>query len=283
MQQASTGPVSTRPASTEPASGSLTLSEFIEGGADMSDLGDQPDVPKHLWGFGGAHGGMMLARMAAAVTTPEPMALRSVTGQFLRPVRNGLSISNEHIHAGKTAQAVSIQATSEQRLAINATAVFGATSHEISPRQPPFEQTEGPDAYDRFLIGGDLASFIQQIEIRPVGERRPYQGGDDAQLTAWIRIANDDTPVDVPRLITLFDALAPSYTAVLTDLLVIPTIELTVRPSANIETTCSPWILLSTQTSRASSDGWVTEDLDAWGPDGQYLGSANQLRIVRQP
>ena len=110
---------------------------------------------------------------------------------------------------------------------------------------------------------------------------RPLAGGDKPELTAWIRLTGDDTPIDVPRLITLADALAPSYTAILNELKMLPTIELTVRPGEALTRTSSPWALLHARTTSATADGWVNEEIDLWSPDGGHLGNASQLRVLR--
>jgi hypothetical protein len=77
------------------------------------------------------------------------------------------------------------------------------------------------------------------------------------------------------------DALAPSCSAILSTLVPIPTVELTVRPSENLTRASSPWVLLQAQSRAASADGWIDEEIQAWGLDGAHLGSAQQLRLIR--
>jgi hypothetical protein len=68
---------------------------------------------------------------------------------------------------------------------------------------------------------------------------------------------------------------------VLTDLQLVPTLELTVRPGAGLPQAASPWVLLHARTHSADPGGWIDEHIDAWDVKGVHLGSANQLRIVR--
>jgi hypothetical protein len=119
------------------------------------------------------------------------------------------------------------------------------------------------------------------MQIRPVGPNRPYAGGSEPELTAWIRLVEDDQPPDLLRFVLLLDGLAPSYAVMLTSLALIPTVELTVRPAAALATVTSPWVLLRARTRAAGADGWSDEEIQAWGPDGGYLGSAQQLRMIR--
>lgn len=77
------------------------------------------------------------------------------------------------------------------------------------------------------------------------------------------------------------DALAPSFAAVLAELRMVPTVELSVRPGDGLARASSPWVLLSARTLSATADGWVDERIDGWGVDGAHLGGAQQLRLVR--
>ena len=81
----------------------------------------------------------------------------------------------------------------------------------------------------------------------------------------------------------LADALAPAYSAVLSDLVMVPTVELTARPGVGIASSSSPWVLLRATSDAVAADGWVNERIDAWGPDGTHLGGAHQLRVVVAP
>jgi hypothetical protein len=113
-----------------------------------------------------------------------------------------------------------------------------------------------------------------------VGDARPYAGGDDPELLAWIRFVEDDDPPDVLRLVTLADALAPSYAAVLIEPLVLPTLQLEVRPTAAAGATTSPWVLIRARSTSVTADGWVDERIDLWSPDGRHLAAANQSRLM---
>jgi hypothetical protein len=81
-----------------------------------------------------------------------------------------------------------------------------------------------------FTIPPEIVPFGQHVKVRPVGQARPFTGGPTAELVAWIRLLADDQPPDELRMITLVDALAPSYAAVMTAPGPVPTTEITVRP-----------------------------------------------------
>jgi acyl-CoA thioesterase len=239
------------------------------------------DLPQNLWGFGGLHGGLALAFLTNAMHARVPGArLRGVTGQFHRPLREPFAVDVAVVRSGRTLRSLRATAVARDTAHVSATATFsepvGRPSSDIAlpaPSAPP------PEECEPFFIPTEFVPFGRHTEIRPVGPDRPFAGCDEPELTAWLRFVGDDTPVDTARLVALMDSLAPSYAALLTTPVVIPTIELSVWPAAGVVAASSPWILLRART-RSASEEWIDEQLDAWAPDGTYLGSGHQLRLV---
>jgi hypothetical protein len=236
----------------------------------------------HLKGFGGLHGGLALALVTAAMREHAPgRELISVTGRFNRTIDTHFRIDTALTHAGRSSSTVSGRIESERGLLLDSWAVFAAESGEVSwpAVESPIPEVPEPEECEVFAIPKEFVPIAASMEIRPVGSARPYAGGKEAELVAWVRLLEDDIPPDVLRFIFLMDALAPSYSAVLTTLAFVPTVEITVRPSA--ASASSPWILLRATTRHAGPSGWSSEWIDAWGQDGAHLGSAQQLRMVR--
>lgn len=257
-------------------------------GPTPSELLDIPlegstEIGEHLWGYNGLHGGLALALTAIAMSsTGERSRLRSITGQFLRASRSEIDISARPVHEGRFVQTMTAVLQSGGKPAIHATGTFSVEGEpSYQPRGPQPATSGDPLDYEIYSMPVEFVPILRYIEIRPVGVERPLAGGDKPELTAWIRLTGDDTPIDVPRLITLADALAPSYTAILNELKMLPTIELTVRPGEALTRTSSPWALLHARTTSATADGWVNEEIDLWSPDGGHLGNASQLRVLR--
>jgi len=237
----------------------------------------------HLRGFGGIHGGLALALMTSAMqgqAAGEP--LRSVTARYHRPITGEFRIEVTPIRSGQAARTLAAQATGQNGPSADATGVFGPPQHAKWPPvtpQPP--AAPSPASCAVFPVPPEFARISAYLEIRPVGPNRPYAAGTEPALTAWARLREDELPPGTSRLILLMDALAPSYAAILNALAPIPTVELTVRPSRNLARASSPWVLLHARTRAASADGWIDEEIHAWGPDGAHLGSAQQLRLIR--
>jgi hypothetical protein len=91
----------------------------------------------------------------------------------------------------------------------------------------------------------------------------------------------DDVPSIEERLTILIDSLAPSYTAVLTELRAVPTVEMTIALSAAAAETAFDWVLVLARTTSADACGFVREAIDVWTEKGEHLASCVQLRVVR--
>jgi Thioesterase-like superfamily len=245
--------------------------------------GELIDAGTHLHGFGGFHGGLTLALMTSAMQSAAPgIPLHSVTARFHRPISDEFRLETSRIRDGRSLTTLAARAVTAKGIHVEGQAIFGSlkpaawpTFAPAAPIAPP------PEECELFVIPPEFVAISTYMEIRPVGPSRPYAGGAEPELVAWIRLVEDERPPDALRFVFLMDSLAPSYAAVLSTLALVPTVELTVRPSVNLAKASSPWILLRATTRAASADGWVDEQIDAWGPDGTHLGSAQQLRVVR--
>ena len=262
----------------------LSTHDASEPGALLKKpAGGWIEAESHLQGFGGFHGGLALALLASATQSHVPgLELQSITGRFDRPIESGFTVASSLIRSGRTTAAVSATARSTKGPHIEASAVYGVPGEAAwQPVAPSAPVAPPPQDCEVFAIPPEFVPISTSMEIRPVGPARPYAGGSEPELIAWVRLLEDDDPPDVLRSVFLMDALAPSYTAVLSQLVLVPTVELTVRPAAGLATASSPWILLRARTLAASAGGWIDEQIETWGPDGTHLGTAHQLRVVR--
>jgi acyl-CoA thioesterase len=246
-------------------------------------VGERIRVSQGLSGFGGLHGGLALALLTSAMgDLVDGRLLRSATAQFLRPVRDEVAVRAWVLRHGRVMSATEATAGVGDEVHVHASALWGtgdgtapSTFAPIAPVVPP------PDHCPVFTIPPEIVPFGQHVEVRPVGQARPFTGGPTAELVAWIRLVADDLPPDELRMITLIDALAPSYAAVVTEPSPVPTTEITVRPGVGLRSASSPWVLVRAVTRSASADGWIDEHIDVWGIDGTHLASGLQLRLVR--
>jgi len=237
------------------------------------------------WGFGGLHGGLALSLLTAAMRdTSQGRVLQQVSGRFRRALRTPFTLEVHARSEGKTVSWREADAIEAGHVAISASAVFTAPGQEnvraIAPQMPA---APPPSQCPIFTVPHEFVPFARHTEIRPVGRARPFSGGAEPELVAWLRLVDDDLAPDEIRLIVLMDALAPSYAVVLRTPIPIPTVTLTVTPGSGLAQATSPWVLLRARTNACRRDGWLLERLDAWTPDGVHIGSAEQLRIVLDP
>ncbi|KYG52994.1 hypothetical protein AWI43_24245 [Streptomyces sp. WAC04657] len=241
-------------------------------------------VPEHLRGFGGLHGGLALPLVAGAMGEhAEGRELVSATGRFGRAIDAPFRVETVPGHTGRSSATVSGRIESERGPLLDSRAVFAGKSGGVSwpVVELPAPEVPGPGECETFAVPKEFVPISTSTEIGPVGSARPCAGGAEAELVAWVRLTEDDLPPDALRFVFLVDALAPSYSAVLSTLAPVPTVEITVRPAAGLAAASSPWLLLRATTRQADPSGWSSEWVDAWGRDGTHLGSAQQLRVVR--
>ena len=243
--------------------------------------GARLSLGRSLWTFSGAHGGLVLAMLTAAMRQRAAgRRLRQVTGQFRRPLRGEFELEVIDEGLGKTVTWLSAHAKAKGSAAVSASAVFAEGALELAPFAPAMPPAPPPSQCPLFTVPEDFVPFARRTELRPVGSARPYSGGEQPELVTWLRFVDDDLPPDDERLIVLMDSLAPSYAAVLSALAPIPTVTFSVTPGAGLAWASSPWLLLRARTDVSRGDGWLVERLDAWAPDGAHLGSGEQLRLV---
>lgn len=263
----------------------MTAASSAPLGALLRQAEDGPIVPDpRTHGFGGVHGGLILALLTSAMQRRVPDALlQSASARLHRAVTEKFEVSTALRRSGSIST-LTAEATTDQGPHIDASAVFaGARTVDCPPVTPPAPPAPQPLECEVYQIPPEFVPISIYWQIRPVGPNRPYAGCDEPELTAWVRLVEDDAPPDPHRLVLLMDALAPSYSAVLSDLVLIPTVELTVRPRVTaLAAASSPWVLLHARTLSADTSGWSEEVIDAWDPDGVHLGSAHQLRLFRR-
>ena len=238
-----------------------------------------------LFGFGGLHGGLALAMLTSAMQEQAPeRRLRTVTAQFHKPITVDATVETSTLRAGRTMTTVEGRASTTADVHDTASGIFSPSGPAACPtltQKPP--SAPAPLDCETFTVPPEFVPIAGQTEIRPVGAARPYAGGAEAELTAWVRLVEDDSRPDALRLVFLMDALAPSYAAIMSTLQLVPTVELSVSIDDAAADAVSPWVLLRARTRIAGGSGWSTEELDAWGPDGAHLASGRQTRFTRMP
>jgi len=235
-------------------------------------------------GFGGLHGGLLLAAAARAMaaTLPEPAPLRSVQAEYRGAVAPGAFQALPVLErAGRSVAFTGAELHQGGRVRTIAQAVFGPATpgldYDRSPRAkaPP---VPGPDACRPYLVADGPG--LRTVEFRPAEWVLPLTAErEQAQLQVWVRIAGDETPLDAARALVLLDAPAPGLFATRRTFVPIPTVQLSAQLLPALSVSSSPWALARMQTVHAG-DGYAIDDCELWDAEGRPIALSRQLRRV---
>ncbi|WP_313362911.1 thioesterase family protein [Microbacterium sp.] len=252
------------------------IADVLDGGRDL-DL-------RPFNGFGGLQGGVVAAvalREMRAVATAD-LVPTEITAHLVRPVTEQLEVRADVAHEGRSLSLTTATVTSAGRTAATATAVLSASRRPdvpTDPGRPPV--VDFPlDRAERFAPPPEFVPISTRMELRLATTAVPFSGSPEPRLCAWIRLTERlEDPWE--RLLVLADALPPSFSAVLTEMRMIPTVRTTVRFTPEVATADAEWVLVEATTADASSDGWHTEEIRVWTPEGVPLATSSQLRTIR--
>lgn len=240
-------------------------------------------VGPHWTGFGGAFGGLMVAAAARSMQqlVPDGRALRSIHADLLGAVQPGELVFDPSVdRVGRSVTFASTAGSQAGRDRIVATAVFGDTA--AGPAYGPITRAVRPDAPPVAEVPtwdqGDTPA-LRMIDYKPASATLPLQGGAgaNADFHVWMRVAEDDAPIDAARALALLDAPAPGLYATVTTPFPIPTVEFTAHLLPALESTATPWALARMQTVVAA-EGYSIDDCELWNEEGELIAMARQLR-----
>ncbi len=257
----------------------VSISEFLQAG-------DSAKTSEHngLNGFSGLHGGlavaMLIHKMRALI--PANVDLVAVTSRFIRPLTWPIDVDAFVVRNGTTVTTARASASSAAGISVEATATFGSGVSRDIPTLAPAMPTGivGRSEAPVFVIPPEFVPISQRLEIRAASNELPYSGAAHPVLCGWVRL-KDDVPAGDERIAILVDSLAPSYTALLTELKAVPTVEMSVQLAAGAADSAFDWVLILAETTSADAHGFVRETIDMWSEGGRYLASCTQLRVVR--
>lgn len=254
--------------------------------ADFLDSSERIDTAERtaLNGFNGLHGGlavaMLVRKMRAMVAADRELV--AVTARFIRPLAGPMIVDTDVERNGSALSVVRSTAASDRGTSVEAVATFGTATPRALDTFAPEMPAGIVDRADARPIDFpvEFVPIFARMEIRSATEELPYSGADQPVLCGWVRL-KDYVALNDERLIILVDALAPSYSAVLTELKAVPTVEMSVQLTAGVADVEFDWVLVCARTTLADAWGFVRETIDVWAEGGRHLASCTQLRIVR--
>ncbi|WP_165989139.1 thioesterase family protein [Streptomyces sp. YIM 98790] len=231
----------------------------------------------------GLHGGYLVARLAARAreALPRPLPLRALHANLLGAVREPRAeIGVELLRTGRSVTTARADLTTGGRTAVTATATFGPGG----PGRPwPGRPLPGvPDADSRPAFRGAVVDFADHIDIRPADDRLPLSGGEEPELTAWMRLRTPPADATEAALI-LLDAPPPALYGILREPLAIPTVEFAAHlTDAVADAAPGAWMLTRIRTEHAAA-GWCVDNCTLWTADGTLLATGRQTRRLLLP
>lgn len=235
-------------------------------------------------GPGAPLGGVVMATVLRAMTAElaaADLAPRSVTAHFSRPLVHDLvEIQVETLRRGRRLATVQAHAVQQGRLRCAVLAAFGQPFPTVAAweAEPPAAPSPA-EAAEVDLSTGPAPPHGQHLQFRPVFGPPPLLGGDQALAGGWLEL-RQSRPVDALALCLFADAWWPAAWGRLRELVITPTVELTVHFRQGLGE-LPPGPVLARFTSRVSREGYWDEDGELWSGDRHLLAQSRQLALLR--
>lgn len=241
------------------------------------------------WVVRGPHGGYLMSMILRAMTDlvdDSDRAIRSMTIHFVAPPGEGpMQIEVRVERRGRSLTSVSARAQQEGNVVALALAAFSmpwtGLDHDAAPMPPVPSPDEGMVVP---IEGAFIPPFLGNFDLRAVIGDAPFSGSDRAELGAWMRF-RDPTLVDAPAIACMMDALAPTLFPVATELIVCPTIDMTVHFRARfpMRDAVSDDFYLGRFYTSLARDGFFEENGELWAGDGTLIAQSRQLGLIIKP
>lgn len=269
----------------------LTLSPDPDGGLRADLTGGFSNGPRNAPPEAGRPFGGLLAAQAAlamrqglGITAP----LRTLNVQYLAAASYGQPVRFRPrlLRGGRSVAFAAVEAGQGDRLALSATAIYGADSE--GPALAPLAAVPPPlDSLDpgRQLDSEFAPHFTRHVEYR--FESGPHVLGGNAGRPAierlWMRTRDGDV-LDEARLCYLLDALYPPAFTVIREPTGGASVDLRYDFLAEPTPQNAPggWAFFEFRMHDLGL-GWTVDDVVVWGADGTPLALARQRRKLLAP
>ena len=242
-------------------------------------------------GFGGAHGGYVMAlalRAMRGAVTDADRAPRSLSVQLLAPVEPGAAdVAARVERAGGSTTAASVRIEQAGAPVALATASFGRARPSLVQHDTAMPDVPPPEDCPPLIERPVDAGVNLLVEHRPARAPLPLQGplapdaeapfAGAAELVVWMRLGAEDRPVDALSATFLADAAAPALYGALSGYVPMPSAEIALHYADPASP--GPWVL-AVLRNRVARDGYAVEDGELWSPDGRLLLLSRQLRRI---
>lgn len=238
----------------------------------------------------GPHGGYITSIILRALTErlADPgRAIRSFTTHFVAaPTEGDVTVHTTIERSGGTMSFLSARMEQDGKVMATSLAVFSTPWEGFS-----FDDTVMPDVVspeNALKIPDDdpnVPQFLRNFDMRfCIGQPPLFQGADEALLGGWYRLRDPQT-VDAIVAATLLDAWAPPPMPRATEMIICPTIDLTMhfRTALPLDGAAPGDFYLGRFSSTLARDGFFEEDGVLWAADGTLIANSRQLALAFYP
>lgn len=241
------------------------------------------------WVVRGPHGGYLAAIVLRAMTArlgDPARPPRSFTTHFAAAPEEGpLEIDVRVEREGRSMTTLSARTSQGDKLVALSLAAFSAPRPGLEFDDAPMPEAAPPE--EGFVVpteGENIPPFLGNFDMRWLFGGPPFSGSPEAVVGGWLRLA-EPTLVDASAMACLMDAWAPAVFPRATQLVVCPTIDLTIHfrgdfPAPGAGTSD---FYLGRFSSKLSHDGFFEEDGEMWTADGKLVAQSRQLALALIP
>jgi acyl-CoA thioesterase len=221
---------------------------------------------------------VLLRAMAGAVGDPARPP-RSLTVHYLAAfAAEPAEIETEVVRQGRSLTTVTARAVQNGQPVALALAAFAPSRLGVDLNTMAMPDVPGPDDASRYAGPAPGVPIAEQFSYWLVDGAPAFSGADRAESALWLQPA-EPVALDHALLAALTDAYYPVIFAATTELIMTPTVDLTVHFRAPLaEGDTGPW--LGVFRTRLAADGFMEEDGEIWRADGVLLAQSRQLALA---
>jgi acyl-CoA thioesterase len=228
------------------------------------------------------YGGFSAALCLEAVTRnyPDLPPLRSAQISFAGPVGGAVRIATEILRRGKSVSVIGADILNDEGVATRAVFAFGASrtskiGANFAPRKPDFPH---PDQLRIPRRRAGLPGFVYEFDARFVGGGKPFSSSQDCDVFVWVRHV-DEAANSAAALLALADMPPPGVFPMFPAPAPISTMTWALNFLEDPAKVGGGWFLLESKAEHAA-DGYSSQDMFAWRPDGRCILAGRQSVAV---
>ncbi|GAA3972076.1 thioesterase family protein [Allohahella marinimesophila] len=225
-----------------------------------------------------AYGGLSAALCLEATTRSFQSLppLRSAHFSFVGPAVGVLRVKADIVRQGKSTVFTRAEIVGEMGVAAHASFCFGMSrAAEYSYLSVPMPAALEPENYPEYFIWDNRPNFMRHFEGKLVAGARPNTAAAQPEMTVWLRHRDQNVDGGLVALLALADALPPAVFVLFQEPVPISTVTWSVDFIDEAPVNAEGWWLVKS-AAESACNGFSTQNITIWAPDGRPALSARQ-------